>query len=97
VWSHNGKELFYLSGSRGVVTGLMAVDADTSKGVVAETPLMLFTGSYSHTTPVRGYDVSPGGDRFFMTKLVIPVEPPITTMNLVVNWLDELKARVPAK
>jgi serine/threonine-protein kinase len=96
VWSHNGKELFYLSGSPGSVS-LMAVDADTSKGVVVGTPHMLFTGSYAHTTPVRGYDVSPNGDRFFMTKLVIPVEPPITTMNLVVNWLDELKARVPAK
>jgi serine/threonine-protein kinase len=97
VWSRNGKELFYYGGSPRAVTGLMVVDVDTRKGFVAGTPRMLFTGTYSPTSPVRNYDVSPDGARFIMEKAVFQMEPPITTINLVVNWLDELKARVPGK
>jgi hypothetical protein len=32
-----------------------------------------------------------------MVKPVMEPEVPITTMNLVVNWTEELKARVPTK
>jgi hypothetical protein len=46
---------------------------------------------------LRGYDVSPDGQRFLMIKDVTPefavrVQPP--NLVVVLNWAEELKARV---
>jgi len=47
---------------------------------------------------VRGYDVTPDGRRFLMvdTSKDEP-PPPVTHMVVVLNWLEELKRRVPAR
>jgi hypothetical protein len=39
-----------------------------------------------------GYDVSPDGQRFLVAK---DVEPPPTQIKVVVNWIEEVKRRVP--
>jgi len=41
------------------------------------------------------YDVSPDGQRFTMTKGIGRFQTPDTTINIVVNWTEELKRRVP--
>jgi hypothetical protein len=55
---------------------------------------MLFKGTYAETdTGGAGYDVAADG-RFLMVQ---PVEAPqsATSINLVLNWFDELKRTAP--
>ena len=56
-------------------------------------------GSSSRGYDVRAYDVSTDGQRFLMIKDVPSVEPkstaPAASMVVVVNWLEELMARLP--
>jgi hypothetical protein len=41
--------------------------------------------------------VSPDGQRFFVSRsLPSPATPPVTHVNLVLNWFEELKAKAPA-
>jgi hypothetical protein len=48
--------------------------------------------------PVRCYDVAPDGQRFFgVQDEPLPQRPPTTQINLVLNWFEELKAKVPTK
>ena len=43
----------------------------------------------------RAYDVSPDGQRFLMIKEAAAAQA--RTMVVVLNWLEELKAKLPAK
>ncbi len=48
--------------------------------------------------PVRCYDVAPDGQRFYGVQArPVPPLPPVTHINLVLNWFEELKAKVPVK
>ena len=43
------------------------------------------------------YDVAPDGQRFFATsRLPAPRVAPVTHINLILNWFEELKARAPS-
>jgi hypothetical protein len=57
---------------------------------------MLFEGQYLRT-PVTypDYDVSPDGQRFLMLKPVEHSATAPTEINVVQNWFEELKRRVP--
>ena len=65
-----------------------------------DTPRPLFafraTDLYAQCKPARCYDVTPDGQRFVATK-VLPRDPPppATHLTLVLNWVEELKAKVP--
>jgi serine/threonine protein kinase/Tol biopolymer transport system component len=90
MWNPAGRELFYRSGDK-----MMAVDISTQSGFTAGKPRMLFEGRYElASVPVGNYDVSSDGQRFLMLK---PVEQQqaATQINVVVNWFEELKRRVP--
>jgi len=41
------------------------------------------------------YDVSPDGQRFLMLKPIEQAQAPPTRINVVLNWFEELKRRVP--
>jgi len=91
AWNHNGRELFYRSGDK-----MMAVDIATQPGFAAGRPRVLFEGRYNPaqgTTP--NYDVSPDGQRFLMIKPSEAGEVAPTQINVVLNWFEELKRRVP--
>jgi serine/threonine-protein kinase len=91
VWNPNGRELFYRSGDK-----IMAVDITTQPSFVAGKPRMLFEGRYEPApVPNSNYDVSPDGQRFLMAKPVESegVEP--TQINVVLNWFEELRQKVP--
>ena len=46
--------------------------------------------------PVRCFDVAPGGQRFYTVQRVTASPPPVVThINLILNWVGELKAKVP--
>jgi serine/threonine-protein kinase len=90
VWSKNGRELFYRLGD-----AMMAATITTEPVLTSGSPRTLFRGIYEPTdTGGAGYDVAADG-RFLMVQ---PVEPPqpATSINLVMNWFDELK-RQPTK
>jgi Tol biopolymer transport system component len=91
IWNRNGRELFYRNGNK-----MMAVDVAAQPVFSAGTPRTLFERQYSLTPfPQTGarYDVSPDGQRFLMEK---QSEQVLTQINVVLNWFEELRRRVPA-
>lgn len=93
VWSRNGRELFYRSSNN----KMMAVEIKTKPSFASGSPRMLFdvgpympaTGPFSY--PFPNYDVSGDGQRFLM--ITRESKPQI---NVVLNWFEELKRRVPS-
>jgi len=91
VWNPNGRELFYRSGDK-----MMVVDIASQPGFSAGKPRMLFEGRYE-LSPVQNanYDVSPDGQRFLMLKTGESAGAAPTQINVVLNWFEELKQKVP--
>jgi serine/threonine protein kinase len=91
TWNTNGRELFYRSGDK-----MMAVDIATQTDFVAGKPRVLFERRYVPTPGTNSnYDVSPDGQRFLMLKPSETTEAPPTQINVVLNWFEELKQKVP--
>jgi Tol biopolymer transport system component/tRNA A-37 threonylcarbamoyl transferase component Bud32 len=91
MWNPNGRELFYRSGDK-----MMAVEIATQPGFAAGTPRTLFEGRYETAmVPIDNYDVSPDGQRFLMLKPVEQEQAAPTQINVVLNWFEELKQKVP--
>jgi serine/threonine-protein kinase len=87
-WSPNG-EIFFRSGTR-----LLAVDVRTQPDLVVGTPRTLFEGPYVLSVIWdRNYDVTPDGQRFLMMRQADAGESTVR-LNLVVNWLEELKEKM---
>jgi eukaryotic-like serine/threonine-protein kinase len=97
AWARNGRELFYMSPAG----AMMSAVVEPRSSFTAGRPTMLFSGRYYFGGGInagRTYDVSPDGRRFLMIKEGSNdpnAAPP--TINVVLNWLDELKRLVPAK
>jgi hypothetical protein len=97
VWGPDGRELFYTARADQGKSRMMVVDIPAGDPLLAGKPRVLFEGVWSITSPVRGYDITPDGQRFIMIR---PEELPdqrVTKLNVVLNWFDELKRRVPRK
>jgi eukaryotic-like serine/threonine-protein kinase len=92
AWNPNGRELFFRRGNK-----MMAVDVAAQANFSAGKPRMLFEGQFapSATLSDRNYDVSADGQRFLMVK-TLEQEQPISQINIVLNWFEELKEKVPA-
>jgi eukaryotic-like serine/threonine-protein kinase len=91
VWNPNGRELFYRTGDR-----MMAVDIATQPGFTAGKPRILFEGRYELAPfPIANYDISPDGKRFLMLKSIEQEQAVPTQINVVLNWFEELKQKVP--
>ena len=91
AWNSNGRELFYRSGDK-----MMAVDIATQPSFTAGKPRVLFEGRYVPTPATSpNYDVSPDGQRFLMLKPSEQEASAPTQINVVLNWFEELKRRVP--
>jgi Tol biopolymer transport system component len=96
VWSRNGRELFYLEGDRSK-SSMMAVDVSLSGEFKAGKPQRLFDATaYPATAPIRSYDVTPDG-QFIMGHEHEPPDQPVTKLNIVLGWANELKRRVPSR
>jgi Tol biopolymer transport system component len=91
VWNPNGRELFYRSGDK-----MMAVDIVTQAGFAAGKPRILFEGKYEPSPLTNpNYDVSPDGQRFLMLRPSETEQTAPTQINVVLNWFEELKQKVP--
>jgi serine/threonine-protein kinase len=90
VWNPKGRELFYRIGNK-----MMAVDVTTQPVFSAGKPRVLFEGAFVPTPrSLSNYDVSPDGQRFLMLKAPEQAQAP-AQINVVLNWFEELKRRVP--
>ena len=92
TWSSDGTRIFYQSG-----TGMMAASVtNDGSGLTLGTPALLFDGPYRASRD-GAYDLAPDG-RFLMMK---PADPTAGNMrpkiHIVLNWLKELKERVPVR
>ena len=103
LWSPDGRELFYCSGD-----SFMAVEVETDPAFKAGKSAVLFKGAYLSSTSDIKYtlwDIHPDGDRFLLIKppSVTAAEPASQEsaaigprqINIVLNWFEELKDRVP--
>ena len=91
VWSPDGTELFYQNGRQ-----MMSVPVDSQDSLTLGSPELLFEGPYDSSF-ARNYDVGPDG-RFLMVKSGAvsgsdEVRPP--QINVVLNWFEEVRQRVP--
>jgi hypothetical protein len=75
---------------------MMAVEIVTQPDFSVGKPQMLFERVYA-TDPVGvpNYDVSPDGQRFLMIK-DIEDDAPARQINVILNFTEELKRRLPA-
>jgi hypothetical protein len=59
-------------------------------------PRVLFEGQYVPSpASLPNYDVTPDGQRFLMLKPVEQAQAASTQINVVLNWFEELKQKVP--
>jgi serine/threonine-protein kinase len=90
LWSHSGKEMFYLDDNR----GLVAVAVQTGATFAVTGQKVLFPAAeYSFAGSYPTYDVAPDDSRFVMIRSVAPSAE--TELVLVQHWAEELKSRAP--
>jgi hypothetical protein len=89
-WNPNGRELFYVNGTR-----LMAVDVETSPVFRRLTPKALFEAPALGVATSAFYAVAPDGARFLIPALgETDVDAPFE-LRIVVNWFEELRELAP--
>jgi hypothetical protein len=102
AWHPNGRELFFVAEVEKKWTLLMmAVDVAPGSPLRIGTPRQLFEFDprvlWFGGGLVRNCDVALDGQRFYVMQARTPPPPPLVThINLVQNWFEELKAKVPA-
>ena len=95
VWSPDGDEVFFRTSSG----DMMAVRVETDAGFRFEPPRMLFEGQ-AYMRGERGipaYDIHPDGDRFLMIAEAGTTAGTTQRIHVVLNWVEELKERVPVQ
>jgi serine/threonine-protein kinase len=95
VWSPDGRELFYNAGGK-----LMAVDIKTQPAFTFSEPRELPIAKISlNTKGSRNYDITPDGKRFIVVLNAADRQQAETRtlpqIQIVLNWFEELKQRVP--
>jgi hypothetical protein len=77
---------------------MMAVTVATAPDLSAGKPRLLFEDRFVRglTLGHTNYDVSPDGQRFLMIKDAAQQAASLQ-VNVVLNWFDELKRRVPVR
>ena len=100
LWAPNGRQLYYRSGD-----AVIAVPVKTEPVFSFETPVVLFQGDYVGSSfdlissDFSSWDISPDGQRFLMMKGSQPSSAEnlgSRRINIILNWFEELKERVPA-
>jgi len=84
LWSPDGREIFYLDGQ----SDLMVVPVATQPRLSAGTPRQVARG------PFDGGGITPDGERLLMIE-GNKIEAGQTQVNVVINWVEELKRLVP--
>jgi len=96
AWSADGKQIFFLAGpdARGRILFLDVRTVPTV--VVGQRGFIEYRRNFLQSPNFRNYDVSPDGRQF----VVIPggtASDYVDSMNLVLNWTEDLKQRLPVR
>jgi serine/threonine-protein kinase len=94
-WAPDGKQLFYMNGNH-----LMSVDLNVASGLHPTRPRRLLDRTFAVSAADSGvwghtYAVFPDGKRFLFVEN--GVRPEVRELRVVLNWFEELNARVPTK
>ncbi len=98
MWSPEGSELFYRPGARTAGITLRSVDIVTQPAFAFSNEQTLLVEGFHVVSGDRSFDISPDGEQLLM---VFPAdqsdsgEPARPQINIVLNWFEELKERVP--
>ncbi len=98
LWSPEGSELFYRPSAGVTRITLRSVDIVTEPAFAFSNEKTLPVEGFNVVIGYRDYDMSPDGERLLM---VFPAdqpdsgEPARLQINIVLNWFEELKERVP--
>jgi Tol biopolymer transport system component len=84
LWGPSGKEIFFAHDKKA-----MRAAVTTTPTFSASRPDVLFEGDY------QGWTIAPDGNRFLVVKDETAASAP-NHLNLVLNWLDDLKRRASA-
>jgi dipeptidyl aminopeptidase/acylaminoacyl peptidase len=103
MWSRNGREVLYLDAD-GLLTSV-AVSVGPNGAFEAGVPRKLlntryFLGVSALGLDLRGYDATADGERFLMIKNPADdnrSEPPLANLVVVLDWIEEIKQRLPAR
>jgi serine/threonine-protein kinase len=88
LWAHSGRELFY----RNDAGDLVAVTVEPGPQFHATAQRVLFSAKdYLTDNRNRDYTVSPDDRSFYFLR---PKQPPPTSMVIVLNWFEEVKAKL---
>jgi serine/threonine-protein kinase len=86
LWSHDGRELFFVNIDR-----LLAVDVGQGPDFAPGTPHVLHEGRFrANINSNTAYDLAPDGRRFLRIQQVRPVRT-VNTIDVVLNWFTELR------
>jgi hypothetical protein len=76
-------------------------DVGPDVSLIAPPPVRLFTGGFtldvSVTQTMANYDIAGDGKRLLMLKPTAGANQTTPPINVVINWVEEVKARVPTK
>jgi Tol biopolymer transport system component len=99
AWNPQGKELFYVEAHvDDDLWRMMTVDMTAPLKPGRPAPLFSFPSSslpLASCNPTNCYSVAPNGAAFFGLRMVPRTPSPVTHINLIQNWFEELKAKVP--
>ena len=91
LWSPDGEEIFYRNGEK-----MMSVSVSRKPDFGRGKPRELFEWQpLIQGLPTHHYDIAPDGQRFLMVKRGEESLP--TQINVVLNWAEELKQKVPTE
>jgi serine/threonine-protein kinase len=96
VWAPSGREMFYRHDGKLVAVSI----AESGSSLTVGSPATVFTDPYRLDTGganggMANYDVSPDGKQFVMVEEPKAASQTTARLQVVLNWFDELKARVP--
>jgi Tol biopolymer transport system component len=96
IWIRNGREILYRHGTaKG--HAVMSAAVRSLSPLRIDAPRVLFTsapGTYDSTTPARSWDATADGSKLLMSKNAPTTETPVTSIHIVLNWLDDLRQTV---
>ena len=98
LWSPDGKELFYIPRQGGFAVVSVVTQPTFAFGNPVQVPRPIgFQGASPNVQ--RGFDITPEGKIVGVVEAgqTEPGAPTASQINVVLNWFEELKQRVPSK
>jgi len=99
-WSRDGRRFFYETERPSGESTITAVDVMASTGLPTGRSRVVWSGAttdYVGGSFVHSYDVTKDGERILAVRLDPQPAAAVRTIDIVLNWTDELKRLVPAK